>query len=186
MQDAKPPQPVKGFTLLETMIALVILMVGFLGMAAMLGDAIAYMQSSQSSFIAQQEAEAAMEAIFTAKYTDTITFAQIANTTSAPPGIFLSGPQPLLQPGADGLVGTAVDSVANPAYLVLPGPDGLMGTADDVDQPLTNFTRTIAISPSPCAAAGQTNITSVTVTINYTAGRFQRSYAMSSCISAYN
>ncbi len=186
MRDAKALRSHQGFTLIETMMAIIVLMIGLLGMAAMLGDALAYMHGSQDDFIAQQQAEQAIEAIFTAKYDDTITFAQIANTTSNPPGIFLTGAQPLLQPGTDGLVGTDADKNATPAYIILPGPDGLMGTADDIDMPLTNFTRTITITPSPCADTGQTNVTSVKVTINYTAGRFKRSYTMSTCVSAFN
>src|SRR5580698_7514252 len=96
----------KGFTLLETMIALVVLAVGILGLAAMLGDSLAYQQTAQDDFIAQQKAEEAAEAIFTAKYTNGITWSQVQNNTAGTPtGLFLVGPQPLLQPGAnDGLV----------------------------------------------------------------------------------
>ena len=102
----------KGFTLLETMIALLVLGVGILGLAAMLGDALAYMRGSQDDFIAQQKAEEAAEAIFTAKYTNGITWAQLSNNSGAnPAGLFLSTAQPILQPGAaDGLVGTVADA----------------------------------------------------------------------------
>jgi len=95
-----------GFTLLETMIALVILAIGVLGLAAMLGNSLSYMQGSEQDFIAQQKAQEAAEAIFTAKYTNNASFAQIQNNgTSTPAGLFLTGPQPLLQVGPDGLVG---------------------------------------------------------------------------------
>jgi prepilin-type N-terminal cleavage/methylation domain-containing protein len=171
----------KGFTLIETTIAILVLAWGVLSLAAQLCDALAYMQGSQADFIAQQKAEEAMEAIFTAKYTSTISFAQIANTNSSPPGIFLVGAQPILQPGPDGLVGTEADSTSSPAYIINPGPDGLMGTADDIDMPLTDYTRTITITPT-----SDSNLTSVTVTINYTSGRFQRTYSMTSLISAFN
>src|SRR6202451_3062448 len=91
----------KGFTLLETMIALIVLFVGLLGLAAMLGDALAYMRGSQDDFIAQQKAEEAAEAIFTAKYTNGITWTQLSNYSAGnPTGLFLTGPQPVLQPGA--------------------------------------------------------------------------------------
>src|SRR5690242_725988 len=105
------------------MIAIVVLAVGILGLAAMLGDAFAYMRSAQEDFIAQQKAEEALEAIFTAKYDNTIGFAQIANTSAVPPGIFLTGAQPILQPGPDGLVGTLSDGGAPVAYVLDPGPD---------------------------------------------------------------
>jgi len=181
MRKAKKMRSDRGFTLIETLMAVAIVVTGVMGLAAILTDALSFMQGSQANFIAQQEAEQAMEAIFTAKYTNSILFTQIANTTSSPPGIFLSGPQPILQPGPDGLVGTSADSSALPAYIINPGPDGLMGTADDINVPLTNMTRTIAIAP-----AADTNLTSVTVTVNYTAGRFKRSYSMTSYISAFN
>jgi type II secretory pathway pseudopilin PulG len=181
MRKAKMMGSEKGFTLVETMLAVAIVLTGVLGLAAVLTDALAFMQGSQANFIAQQQAEQAMEAIFTAKYTNAIAFAQIANTTSSPPGIFLAGPQPILQPGPDGLVGTTADSTALPAYIINPGPDGLMGTSDDIKVPLSNMTRTITIAP-----AADTNLTSVTVLINYTAGRFNRSYTLTSFISAFN
>jgi type II secretory pathway pseudopilin PulG len=167
-----------GFTILETMIAIVVLMVGVLGLAAMLGDSLAYMAGSQADFIAQQKAQEAMEAIFTAKYTGNLQWSQIQNT---PQGIFLTGAQPLLQPGPDGLVGTAADSGSAAEYLVLPGADMRLGTSDDVKTPLTNFTRTITISP----IIGETYVQQINVTVNYRTGRFTRSYSLTSEISAF-
>ena len=181
MREANKVRRQKGFTLIETMIALMILMGGILSLAAMLTDAVVYMQGSQDDFLAQQMAQQAMEAIFTAKYTSSISFAQIANTTSTPPGIFLPTPQPVLQPGTDGLFGTSTDLTAPAAYIINPGPDGLMGTSDDINIPLGNFTRTITITPT-----SDSNLTSVTITVNYTTGRFTRSYAMTSYVSAFN
>ena len=173
----------RGFTLLETMIALVVLGVGILGLAAMLGDSLAYMQSSQADFIAQQKAEQAIEAIFTAKYTNSITWAQVSNFSAGnPAGLFLSTPQTLLQPGPDGLLGS-VNDVGTPVdYILLPGADGILGTADDVKQPLGAFTRTIAITNF----LGDNNLRTITVTMNYTAGRFNRTYQLTTLISAFD
>jgi prepilin-type N-terminal cleavage/methylation domain-containing protein len=181
MREAKKLRRQKGFTLIETMIALVILMGGILSLAAMLTDAVLYMQGSQDDFLAQQMAEQAMEAIFTAKYTNSISFAQIANTATNSPGIFLGTAQAIRQPGPDGLFGTTADIGAPAAYIINPGPDGLMGTSDDIDLPLTNFTRTITITSTADA-----NLKSVNVTVNYTTGRFTRSYTMTSYVSAFN
>ena len=106
MTHANTKPSAKGFTLLETMIAIVVLAVGILGLAAMLGDSMAYMQASQYDFIAQQKAEEAAEAIFTAKYNNPNNWAAISNNTIAnPAGLFLVGPQPLLKPSPTGLVG---------------------------------------------------------------------------------
>jgi prepilin-type N-terminal cleavage/methylation domain-containing protein len=183
MWQAKKRQAAKGFTLLETMISLVVLGVGVLGLCAMLADSLAYMQSSQDAFVAQQKAEEAAEAIYTAKYTNNATFSQLSNNTGGnPAGLFLVGPQPLLVPGADGLVGSVGDAGGTPAYIVYPGPDGKLGTADDVKQSLGAFTRTITITP----VAGYTNsLNQVVITVNYITGRFNRSYTLTTYVSAY-
>jgi prepilin-type N-terminal cleavage/methylation domain-containing protein len=172
----------KGFTLLETMIALFVLAIGVLGLAAMLANSLSYMQGSQQDFIAQQKAQEAAEAIFTAKYTNNASFAQIQNNgTSTPAGLFLSGPQPLLQVGPDGLVGSVNDTGANPAYIVYPGPDMTLGTTDDIQVPLANYTRTIAISN----IAGEPYLRQVIITINYTSGGLPRTYALTTFVSNY-
>jgi prepilin-type N-terminal cleavage/methylation domain-containing protein len=171
-----------GFTLLETMIALVVLAIGVLGLAAMLGNSLSYMQGSEQDFIAQQKAQEAAEAIFTAKYTNNASFAQIQNNgTSTPAGLFLTGPQPLLQVGPDGLVGSVNDTGAAPAYIVYPGPDMMLGTSDDVQVPLANYTRTIAISN----IAGEPYLRQVIITINYTSGGLPRTYTLTTFVSNY-
>jgi prepilin-type N-terminal cleavage/methylation domain-containing protein len=184
MRHARTLNSARGFTLLETMIALLVLGVGILGLAAMLGDALNYMQGSQADFIAQQKAQEAAEAIFTAKYTNGITWAQVANNNAANPlGLFLVPAQPILQPGpTDGLVGTVADSGQPEEYVLTPGPDGKLGTADDVKMYLYGFTRTIAIAN----VAGDTNLRTITITINYNTGRFNRTYVLNSYISAFN
>ena len=165
------------------MIAVVVLAVGILGLAAMLGDSLSYMQGSQDNFIAQQKAEEAAEAIFTAKYTNGITWPQVSNNTVAnPTGLFLLPPQPILQPGAaDGLVGTVADAGSPAEFILTPGPDQKLGTADDVQVPLSKFTRTILITNTANA-----NLRQITITVNYSTGRFQRAYVMNTFISAFN
>src|SRR6202043_3258985 len=104
MRETKRRRLAAGFSLLETMVALIVLAVGVLGLAAMLADSLAYMQGSQDDFIAQQKAEEAAEAIYTAKYTNTAPFSAISNFgVGNPGGLFLPGALPLLQPGPDGL-----------------------------------------------------------------------------------
>ena len=174
----------KGFTLLETMIALLVLFVGLLGLAAMLGDALAYMRGSQDDFIAQQKAEEAAEAIFTAKYSNGITWAQVSNNSAAnPTGLFLSTAQPILQPGTiDGLVGTVSDSGQPQENILTPGPDQKLGTADDVKLPLTEFTRQITITN----IATDPNLRTIQIQVFYNTGRFNRTYTMNTYISAFN
>lgn len=172
----------QGFTLLETMIALIVLAVGVLGLAAMLANSLAYMQGSQEDFIAQQKAQEAAEAIFTAKYSNNATFDQIQNYgTGTPSGLFLTGPQPLLQIGPDGLVGSVNDTGAQPAYVLYPGPDMKLGTTDDLEVPLATFTRTITITNIPA----EPYLRQVLITINYTTGGLQRTYSLTTFVSSY-
>jgi prepilin-type N-terminal cleavage/methylation domain-containing protein len=172
----------RGFTLMETMIAMSILAVGILGLAAMLGDSLAYMKGSQDDFIAQQKAEEAAEAIFTAKYNANATFAQVSNFgVGNPAGLFLPGPLALTVPGPDGLVGSVNDTAAPLASIIMPGPDKILGTADDVLVPLTNFKRTIAIT----TVVGKPNLKQVVITIDYTAGRWTRQYVLTTYVSSF-
>src|SRR5262249_17473562 len=98
----------QGFTLIETMIAIVVLSVGLLALVASFATALTATQSAQEDLIARHKALDAMESIYTARNAQQIPFASINNTASG--GIFLSGAQPLLCAGADGIVGTGDDA----------------------------------------------------------------------------
>jgi len=153
----------KGFTLIETMIAMAIMAFGILSMVGLYTQGLRSSYTNQIQFIAQQKAQEAMETIFTARDTHMLSWAQINNVSQG--GVFLDGPQPLLAPGQDGLVGTADDDAANPnAIVIAPGPDQILGTSDDVTINLNPWmTRTIAITP----VNGTPNLNQVTVTISY-------------------
>ncbi len=173
----------RGFTLLETMIATLVLLVGVLGLAMLLGSSLAFLNGSQADLIAQQKAAEAVECIFTARDMQALTWAQIQNTASG--GLFLAGAQSMTDPGPDGLVGTAVDSGVNPSSVILPGKDGILGTADDVVLVLSNayhMTRTITIS----TIAGESAVRQIQVTVNYTYGGFTRAYTLTTYISQYS
>ncbi len=59
----------------------------------------------------------------------------------------------------------------------------MLGTADDVQMPLSNFTRTIVIG----AVAGNANLRTIQITMNYNAGKFfNRTYVLNTYISAFN
>jgi len=172
----------KGFTLLETMVALAVLVIGILGLAAMLANSLTRMQGAENDFIAEQKAEQAMEAIFTAKYTNNISFAAVANNSVGnPTGLFLSTAQPLLLPGPDGLFNSINDTGSPADYILLPGPDMMLGTADDIRVPLANFTRTITITN--IGAVG--DLRQVVITVNYKTGDVPQTYTLTSFVSAY-
>jgi prepilin-type N-terminal cleavage/methylation domain-containing protein len=179
----------QGFTLLEVMIAAVILTVGLLAILASFAMAVSTTQMVQEDEIARQKASEAFESIFTARATNQITYAQIQNV---PNGIFVAGPTPLMGAGPDGLDGTADDG-PQPGCpgvyqcVVLPGPDGVLGTADDVTLSLSNFTRTITINSVPAVGGGPNpNLRQIIVTVSYPTPRGgQRSYTVQGLISPY-
>ena len=188
-----------GFTLLETMIAILVMTIGLLALIASFATAISATASSQEDLIARHKALDAMESIYTARNSQQLPFASINSTTANPPGIFLAGAQQLLCAGPDGIVGTADDTpctapdtgAACPGgveCLVLPGPDGILGTADDVTQSLGNFRRTIAFNPVLLpSGAINTDLIAVTISLSYTkAGWPARTYIVNGLISSYH
>lgn len=186
-----------GFSLIEVMIAIVIMTVGLLAVMATFATAIKATSSAQEDLVARHKALDALESIYTARNSQQLPFASIDNTANG--GIFKGGAQPLLCAGPDGLVGTGDDvACTNPntgtacpggvECLVLPGPDGILGTADDFTQSLSNFTRTITFNPV-LLPNGQvnTNLIAVTITVTYSkAGWPSTSYTVNSMISSYH
>ena len=184
-----------GFTLVETLIAIVVTSVGIIGLLAVFATAVATTQNAQENLIARQKALETMESIYTARNTQQITFSQIANISSG--GIFTDGATALLSAGPDGLVNTADDvdfaasgaCPAGPECITLPGPDGILGTADDTGMSLANFTRQIQIA-TVLEADGVTvdpNLKQITVTVSYSTGgsTVPRSYTVNALISAF-
>jgi Tfp pilus assembly protein PilV len=182
MNRAKGKARHKGFTLLETMVALAVLFVGLVALAAMLATSIAYENSAQADFLAQQKAAEAVESIFTARDMQAVTYAQIQNVSTG--GIFLNGANNLCDPGLDGIVDTADDNCALPDVIIKPGPDGILGTADDIKIQLSVYykmTRTITITN----IAGETGLRMIQVTVNYQTGMLTRAYTLTTYISQY-
>jgi type II secretory pathway pseudopilin PulG len=177
----KKSRRLAGFSLIEAMISIVVLSIGVLSLAAVYAQGIMFASLTQYDYIAEKKAEEAVETIFTARDTKVLTWAQIQNASAS--GVFLDGPQPLLDPGPDGLVGTADDNVNLPDSIIIgPGPDGILGTSDDKVVNLNPWmTRTIGITP----VTGETNLRQVTITINYKIGQIQRTYTLISYISAF-
>ncbi len=170
----------RGFALLETLIAIVVLMIGLLAVLATFALAIGNTTSVQNDSIARQKAAEAMESIFTARQTSQITFAQIQNQ-GAGAGIFKVGFTPMTDPGNDGLDGTPDDVPAAP--IRLPGKSGVItNTPQDVLIDLGNFTRQIQIANVP----GNPNVRQIIVTVRYpTPQGWFRNYQVQALISSY-
>ncbi len=186
-----------GFTLVEVMIAVVVMSVGLLAVIASFATAVAATQSAEEDLIARQKVLEAMESIYTARNAQQIPFASVANVSNG--GIFLDGAQTMKCAGPDGLVGTADDVTCTTIAgancpdggaecMVVPGPDGILGTGDDVTMSLGNFTRTIAINPVllPTGAVNA-NMVGITITVSYTkAGLPARSFTANGLMSSYH
>jgi len=192
-KPGRKSKPQCGFTLIEVMIAIVILSIGILTVVAAFATAVASTQNAQENLIARQKALEAMESIFTARNTQQITFSQIANIPNG--GIFSSGTNPLWDAGNDGLLNTADDvpfaakgvCPAGPECITLPGPDGILGTPDDVPMSLANFTRQIQINQvlEPDGSVNP-NLKQITVTVSYIGlSATPRSYSVNALISSF-
>ena len=182
-----------GFTIVEVMIAIVVMSIGILTVVAAFATAVATTENAQENLIARQKALEALESIFTARNTQQVTFSEIANIGSG--GIFVSGATPLWSAGNDGLINTADDlpfpaqgvCPAGPECITLPGPDGILGTADDAAMSLANFTRRIQINPVLQADGSvNPNLKQVIITVSYTTtSPVPRSYSVTALISAF-
>ena len=172
----------RGFTMVEVMVAMVVLAAGVLSLVSVLTQGLRANYQTQIQYIAQQKAQEAMETIFTARDTRLVTSAQINNVSNG--GIFMNGAQPLCAPGPDGLFGTADDDCTQPdGITIAPGPDNIFGTADDIIINLNPWmTRTIVIAP----AANTANLKTITVTINWTFQGQTSQYQLLSFISNFS
>ncbi len=186
----------EGFSLVEVIISMAILTVGMVSLLGVFGLAMATTQASQQNLIAKQLANEALESIITARNTSQITWSQIQNATAcsggtnpASGGIFMTGQTQIYNSGADGIFGTCDDSGSSPQLQTLadPGADGIYNTTDDQVIPLTNYQRTILISPL-LDSNGNTipTLRGVTITIQYSTPQNPRAtYILSSYISEY-
>ncbi|MEO8257647.1 MAG: prepilin-type N-terminal cleavage/methylation domain-containing protein [Acidobacteriota bacterium] len=167
----------RGFSLIETIIALGILTTGVLGAAAVLATGMNHLSSSPSDVVVTQKAAEAIEAVFSAR--DKLPWSTLRNKADG--GIFHDGPQSLTRPGPDGLVNTDDDTTVETVRL--PGPDQTLATGDDQIIELSTFTRDIRITD----VAGQNGLLRmIVVVVTYKSGPAIRSYTLTSFISSYS
>lgn len=172
---------VSGFTLIEALVALVIMTVGLLGMAQAFYLGMRHMATSSANLVAREKAREAVESVHTARDTRIITWSQIKNVAGG--GVFLDGAQPLYASGADGLVNTADDAAVGLETLRDPGPNGILNDADDIVTPLDGFTRQIQILE---LTPVNPDLRQIVVTITYQVGPQRGTYVLRTFISAYS
>lgn len=121
-----------GFTLIEAVIAILIITIGLIGTAGAITYALEYSTISKNATNAKQVATSMIEQIESLRNTRRLSFRQIANVGSVDntdavntfTGFSVGFKEVSSRPGADGVFGTDDD-------LVDAGVDGLYGTADD-------------------------------------------------------
>ena len=139
-----------GVTILEMVVALLILTVGLLGLAASIGYAMTVSNMGRNLTNTKLLVVSLLEQMETLRNTQELTFGQIANAGQVDNAGavksftgFPTGFQPIsINPGPDGIWGTADD-------LINPGPDNTYGTSDDFTDPswgLNGYSREIVIS----------------------------------------
>lgn len=171
----------RGFALVEVLIATMVLAFGLLSIAAAFTQGLTQLTGSGLDVLAREKAAEAIESVFTARDTRTITWAAIRNlqgATGSDGGVFHDGPLPLTRPGNDGLLNTADDG-DNIEAIMLPGADGNLGTDDDIAQPLTYFTREVEIRDL------EPTLRQLRVIIRYVVGAETREYIIVTYISSY-
>ncbi|MBX7172687.1 MAG: prepilin-type N-terminal cleavage/methylation domain-containing protein [Pyrinomonadaceae bacterium] len=141
----------QGFSLLEVIVAILILTIALMGTAAALSYALEYGTTSRNVGTAKLLITSTMEEIESLRNTRRLEFKQIANigevdNTDCKNTFkgFSVGFNPVgLDPGIDGVNGTDDD-------IKEAGPDGILGTADDVDNTAlsrSGYLRKITITP---------------------------------------
>ncbi len=172
-----------GFSYIDVMIAIVILMVGILALLAAITGAVVQSKGQETQLDAKQIATSTLESIMSVKETDPTRLgwnavgndtANIDPATGNPQGVFLTG----------------VQQVTTGA-----GLDEVIGTADDDGDAVPGFQRRIVITdecdvdrPSPnCPIPGTfpVRMRSVQVTITYFVGRLPRQEVLTTVLTDY-
>jgi type II secretory pathway pseudopilin PulG len=124
----------KGFSYVDVMIGIVILMVGITGLVAAITAAVVTTRNEEEHLKAKQLATSSLESILSARDLDQLQWKSIANNNVPQhisdgevdlEGIFLTGSQPIKNS---------------------PGTDGVIGTFDDTDEIVDGFMREIKIA----------------------------------------
>lgn len=176
-----------GFSYIDVMIALVILLVGVLGLLSGITASIVQTRSQQQQLVAKQIATTTMESIMSVKETSDpsrLGWNAVGNVGSnpvngVPQGIFPTGFQNVL---------------------INAGPDEVVGTADDTGAQVQGMQRRIVItdlcdpdrpSPSPLCDPGPAGpfpvrFRSVQITIRYQAGSVMQNEVLNTVLTDYS
>lgn len=174
MAITNPERSQTGFSIMETMVAVIVLTIGLLSVATVFSSSLEIVALAQADSIAQHQAQQMIEGIFAARNTGAISFPAIQNQSAAPGlGLFKDGLTPAYQAGPDGIMNTTDDG---PALEI--GPDG---------RPLSNFQRQIVISTVflQDGVSPDPNERKVQVWVQYRIGRMVRTYTQVTYVSTF-
>jgi prepilin-type N-terminal cleavage/methylation domain-containing protein len=165
----------RGFSLIEMMIATVVIAIGLLSMIGLFAKSLAIMQYAQEGIIAKQKAREALEGVYAARDDSSLNFTQIDNFANG--GIFKDGFVSMMINTTTGISGTTSDSATPDSVLI-----------DGVNVPLANYQRQILFSPIPAAGGGgnDPSIKQVTVTVRvFSPGGRTRDYNVTGYVSKF-
>jgi hypothetical protein len=170
----------EGFSYVDVMIAVTVLLVGVMAMLSAITSAIVMTTTSQQQLAAKQYAQSTVEAIFSARDVDALGFDAVGNVGDAniPAGVFVTGDIAFYSTaGPDGIIGTADDKA---------GADGIVGNSDD-SPAIDGFTRQITITNvvDPDRPAAPISLRQVDVTVSYWLGKSQYRETMTSYVANY-
>jgi len=182
MQNINGSKNEAGFSYIDVMVAMVILLIGILGLLSGISASVLLSRGQQQQLTARHIAATTMESIMSAKETkdlDRMGWKSIGNVGSnieagVPKGIFVVGVK-LVKPGA--------------------GADEILGTADDDGVVMDGFQREIVIidqcdpdRPSfvcPDPGAWPVRMRTVSVTVTYFVGPTQRQENLTTVLADY-
>jgi type IV pilus assembly protein PilV len=156
----------RGFSLIEVLVATLVLSTGLLGLAGLFAVGVQRMGSSKPMLTAREKAREAIESVHAARDTGEASWATIRNVADG--GVFLNGAQAIKDPGDDGLVNTSDDGEA------------------EVDEDL--FTREILISDLNFDGSTEVNpnLRQVKVIVRYKVAQTWQTYTVTTYISSYS
>jgi type II secretory pathway pseudopilin PulG len=160
-----------GFSFIDVMIAVSILLVGVLALGGAMAAAMLRTNDSEQQLLAKQHCFSTVEAVFSARDLTSLGFEAAQNVSPASgsntEGIFPNGPQPI-RPNV--------------------GPDGFVATADDTGTPVSGFVREIVIKPPVGTADPNTEyktLRQIDVTVYYKVGGAPREQTVTTYMSNY-
>jgi type II secretory pathway pseudopilin PulG len=169
-----------GFTYIEVMCAVVILMVGILAQLSAMSLSMLRQREAEKMTAARQFGNSTIESIFAARDLGNdggiSNFNTINNTNVHTDGIFVPGWTPIREDsGKDGIIGTADD--ACPV-----GADCVVGSYTNSSLLLLEYQRKIAITDIT-ATSGTVKKKRIEVTISYFVGQAKREQTVSTIIA---